>query len=68
MARALKTVAAIAAVVALSFAIPGVGTAIGAQFGVAISASTAASIAAIASVVSTTASHGKHVLTKGAGP
>lgn len=64
MSRTLKTVAIIAGVVALTFAIPGVGTAIGAAIGVSISAGTAATIALVASAVSTVATVGAQALQK----
>jgi hypothetical protein len=58
MAKVLKTVAIVASVIALSLAIPGVGTAIG------LTAATTASVVAIASVVATVASLGAQMLTK----
>lgn len=64
MSKALKTIAIVAGVVALTFAIPGVGTAIGTAIGVSISAGTAATIAAVASAVSTAASVGAQALQK----
>src|SRR5690348_16343697 len=64
MAKALKTVAIVAGVVAISFAIPGVGTAIGTALGVSITAGTAATIAAVASAVSAVASAGAQALQK----
>lgn len=64
MSRPLKAVAIVAGVVAISFAIPGFGTAIGAAVGLSISAGTAATIAAVASAVSAVASAGSAALQK----
>lgn len=64
MSKTLKTIAIIAGVVALTFAIPGVGTAIGTAIGVSITAGTAATISAIASAVSMAAGTAAQALIK----
>jgi hypothetical protein len=65
MAKVLRSVAVLAGVVALTFAIPGVGTALAGALGAAGSAAT---ISAIASAVSVTPAAPEQLLSKGAGP